>query len=111
MSESAADQAGVSRRALLRLWAVGGLGVGVAAGGGLGGPYLAQKGLLSLDGAFGATSTELGDLLFYKEVFPTSPLILSPFSDPLVIPPAASPVPASVYTDPKKWPRPPGPGV
>ncbi|MFL6132065.1 MAG: hypothetical protein ACJ72A_04665, partial [Nocardioidaceae bacterium] len=110
MADSSADQVGLSRRTLLRFGAVGGLGVGVAAAGALGGPYLSQKGLLSLDGAFGATSTELGDLLFYKEVFPTSPLILSPFSDPLVIPPAAKPVPASEYTDPKKWARPPGPG-
>src|SRR3954453_21753473 len=111
MSDSSADQVGLSRRTMLRLGAVGGVGVGVTAAGAFGRPYLSQKGLLSPDGAFGATSTALGDLLFYKEVFPTSPLILSPFSDPLVIPPAASPVPASVYTDRKKWPRPPGPGV
>src|SRR3954454_2691548 len=102
---------GVSRRSVLKWGAVGGLGVGVAAAQGFGGPFLAQKGLLSPDGAFGATSTAIGDLLLYTEVFPTSPLILNPFSDPLQIPPAARPVPASEYTDTKKWARPPGPGL
>src|SRR3954447_26683299 len=80
---------------------------GVAAVQGVGVPKLHQRGLLSPDGAFGATSTALGDLLFYTEVFPTSPLILNPFSDELPIPPAAKPVPASEYTN---WARPPGPG-
>jgi hypothetical protein len=47
---------------------------------------MAQRGLLSADGAFAATSTALGDVLFYIEKFPTSPLIISPFSDPLPIP-------------------------
>ena len=37
---------------------------------------------------FAATATALGDLLFYKEKFPTSPLILNPFNDPLPIPKA-----------------------
>src|SRR3954447_24390484 len=83
---------GVSRRALLRLTAAGALGAGVAAASGSGLPFLAQKGLLSTNGAFAATSTALADLLFYTEVFPTSPLILNPFSDPLVIPKAAIPV-------------------
>src|SRR3954447_13407959 len=102
---------GVSRRSVLKWGAVGGLGVGVAAAQGFGTPFLSQKGLLSPDGAFGATSTAIGDLLLYTEVFPTSPLILNPFSDPLPIPAAARPVPASVYTDRTKWARPPGPGL
>src|SRR4051794_31352665 len=98
---------GVSRRSVLKWGAVGGLGVGVAAAQGFGAPLLSRKGLLSPDGAFGATSTAIGDLLLYTEVFPTSPLILNPFSDPLQIPPAARPVPASEYSS---WARPPGRG-
>jgi hypothetical protein len=57
---------GVSRRAVLRLGAVGATGVALTAAGEFGAPYLAQKGLLSADGAFAATATALGDLLFYK---------------------------------------------
>ncbi|MEO6144787.1 MAG: multicopper oxidase domain-containing protein [Dermatophilaceae bacterium] len=71
-------------------------------------PFLSQRGLLSADGAFAATSTELGDNLFYLEAFPTSPLILSPFSDPLLIPKALAPEPESAY---KAWTQPPGGGV
>jgi FtsP/CotA-like multicopper oxidase with cupredoxin domain len=74
---------------------------------GFGGPFLAQRGLLSADGAFAATSTVLGDNLFYIEAFPTSPLILSPFSDALPIPKALAPVPKSEYS---AWAQPPGPG-
>jgi FtsP/CotA-like multicopper oxidase with cupredoxin domain len=74
---------------------------------GLGGPFLAQRGLLSADGAFAASSTALGDKLFYIEAFPTSPLILSPFSDALTVPKALAPVPKSQYS---AWPNPPGPG-
>src|SRR3954453_366586 len=98
---------GVSRRALLRLTAVGALGAGVAAASGSGLPFLAQKGLLSTNGAFAATSTALADLLFYTEVFPTSPLILNPFSYELVSPPAMKPVPRDEYMG---WSSPPGPG-
>ncbi len=42
------------------------------------------------------------------EVFPTSPLILSPFTDPLPIPRALAPVPKAVVDT---WAKPPGPGV
>src|SRR4051812_48779900 len=84
---------GVSRRALLRLTAVGALGAGVAAASGSGLPFLAQKGLLSTNGAFAATSTALAALLFYPEVSPPTPLFLTPFSDELVAPPAMKPVP------------------
>jgi FtsP/CotA-like multicopper oxidase with cupredoxin domain len=106
LESDAAD--GVSRRSVLKWGAVGGLGVGVAAAQGFGTPFLAQKGLLSPDGAFGATSTAIGDLVLYTEVFPTSPLIMSPFSDPLPIPPVAKPVPVTEYS---AWSRPPGPGL
>ena len=54
-----------------------------------GAPYLAQKGLLSTDGAFAATATALGDLLFYKEEFPTSPLILDAVQRPAADPEGA----------------------
>jgi hypothetical protein len=98
----------VTRRVVLRLGAVGAAGAAVTAAGGLAAPYLAQKGLLSADGAFAATATALGDLLFYQEVYPTSPLlILSPFTDALPIPKALAPVPASTV---RSWPLPPGPG-
>jgi FtsP/CotA-like multicopper oxidase with cupredoxin domain len=43
-----------------------------------------------------------------KEVFPTSPLILSPFTDPLFIPLPLDPVPTNVF---KLWGSPPGPGL
>src|SRR3954466_16187356 len=107
MTEDTADDklpCGVSRRALLRLTAAGALGAGVAAASGSGLPFLAQKGLLSTNGAFAATSTALADLLFYTEVFPTSPLILNPFSDELVIPPALKPASAEELADTAKWP-------
>jgi FtsP/CotA-like multicopper oxidase with cupredoxin domain len=92
---------------VLRLGAVGGAGAALVAAQGLGVPFLARKGLLSGDGAFGATSTVLGDNLFYIEAFPTSPLILSPFRDLLAIPRALAPVPKSQYS---AWGKPPGPG-
>ena len=97
---------GVSRRTLLKLGAVGLAGAAVGAGRAVGAPYLAQKGLLSPDGAFAATSLALTDLV-YIEAFPTSPLILSPFSDTLPIPQALAPVPKSVYSG---WAKPPGGG-
>src|SRR4051812_20066303 len=37
----------------------------------------------------------------YIEAFPTSPLILNPFTDPLVIPPAMRPADPATITDPK----------
>jgi len=92
---------------MLQLGAVGATGVALTAGRELGGPYLARRGLLSADGAFAATSTALGDTLLYIEDFPISPLILYPFVDELLVPPAATPVPPAVY---KKWSSPPGPG-
>src|SRR5215218_1526146 len=98
---------GVTRRVLLRFGAVGATGVALAAAGEAGAPYLAQKGLLSADGPFAATATALGDLLFYREVYPTSPLILEPFVDELLNPKALAPVPPPTV---RGWPLPPGPG-
>src|SRR3954454_14618423 len=101
-------ESGLSRRTMLRLGAVGATGAALTAAGGLGGPFLAPKGLLSADGAFAATSTAIGDILLYTEAFPTSPLILDPFTDALPIPKALAPVPKSEYSN---WAKPPGPGL
>jgi FtsP/CotA-like multicopper oxidase with cupredoxin domain len=80
--------------------------VGLTAYRGLAMPYLADRGWLSADGAFAATSTALADAL-YTEAFPTSPLILTPFRDALTIPKALRPTPQSAF---RRWPHPPGPG-
>ena len=93
------------RRLFLRLGAAGAGGLAIAGAGGLATPYLAQRGLLSPDGALAATSTALGDTLFYTEAFPTSPLILEPFHDELNVPKALAP-----STDFTSWDKPPGPG-
>ncbi|EMY33905.1 bilirubin oxidase [Arthrobacter crystallopoietes BAB-32] len=98
---------GFSRRTALRVAAAGSLGAALLAAKGLGRPFLEQRGLLSADGAFAATSTALSDMLFYVEKFPTSPLILSPFTDELPIPKALRPVPRTEYSS---WASPPGPG-
>ena len=106
-TDDSATSTGLARRTLLR---VGAAGAAVAAVGGartLAVPYLGQRGLLSPDGAFAATSTLVGDVLFYAENFPTSPLIVSPFTDALPIPQALRPVPPSEFTG---WAQPPGPG-
>ena len=108
MSHETSETSGTSRRTILRLGAAGGLGLGLAAVQGVGSPYLARQGLLSADGVFSAASTALGDLLFYTEAFPTSPLILTPFRDVLSIPKALAPLPTSEFS---AWQKPPGPGL
>ncbi|HEV7657419.1 MAG TPA: multicopper oxidase domain-containing protein, partial [Mycobacteriales bacterium] len=70
-------------------------------------PNLKMRGLMSGDGIFGATSIALADSL-YIEDFPITPLILNPFTDPLLIPPAATPL---TPTEVAALPLPPGPGV
>jgi FtsP/CotA-like multicopper oxidase with cupredoxin domain len=96
----------ISRRSLLRAGAVGLAVVGAGAGKVLMQPSLERRGLLSTDGVFGAASMAAADAL-YIEAFPTSPLILHPFTDPLLVPRALTPLtPAQVAAlDP-----PPGPG-
>jgi FtsP/CotA-like multicopper oxidase with cupredoxin domain len=106
VSEESASTGGLPRRTILRLGAAGGAGAALAAARAWAGPLLAQGGPLSADGAFAATSAALGDAL-YVEKFPTSPLVLSPFTDPLRVPKALAPVPKSVVS---AWPNPPGPG-
>jgi FtsP/CotA-like multicopper oxidase with cupredoxin domain len=101
------ESAGVTRRNVLRVGAVGVAAVGLGAGKVLMQPSLQARGLLSKDGVFERASVALADAL-YDEDFPISPLILNPFTDPLLIPPAAKPLtPAEVAA----LPLPPGPGV
>ena len=83
------ESGGLSRRTLLRVGASGAaLGAFYAAGSTLG--PLESRGLLSADGVFDATAIELADSL-YTEAFPTSPVVLSPFTDPLPIPQVLAP--------------------
>jgi FtsP/CotA-like multicopper oxidase with cupredoxin domain len=89
------SRSSLPRRTVLRVGAAGVTGAAVIAAGDLWVPSLARRGLLSLDGAFGAASTALGDAVFFTEVFPTSPLILHPFTDPLTVPKALAPVATS----------------
>ena len=102
-----AERHGLSRRNVLRAGAVGIAAVGVGAGKVLLQPSLEAKGFLTPNGLVGAASQAVADSL-YDEDYPTSPLILNPFNDPLLIPSAARPLsPAQVAAlDP-----PPGPGV
>ncbi len=65
---------------------------------------LKRRGLLSVNGVFDAVSIALADAI-YVEKFPTSPLILSPFRDPLPIPRALAPVPKDAWSAWKSPPR------
>src|SRR3954454_20691035 len=85
------EKNGLTRRDMLKLGA-GGAGMMALTAGGLAVPR-----------GFGASSTSGG---VYIEAFPTSPLILSPFTDPLTIPKAALPVAKSEVDT---WSSPPGP--
>ena len=95
------------RRSLLRLGALGVTGGALLTAKSLWAPGLAERGLLSPNGAFAATSTALVDIAFYIEAFPTSPLVLSPFTDPLTVPEPLKPEPPSAYLS---WTQTPGPG-
>ncbi len=97
----------IPRRMFLRLGAVGVGAVALAvASDGLA-PNLRRRGLMSGDGVFDAASIAWADSI-YNESFPTSPLILDPFSDELVPPKALAPTPTLEYSG---WKSPPGPGV
>ena len=95
------------RRTFLKLGAVGTAAVALGATGSIIVPELRRKGLMSANGLFDAASMAWADGI-YKEVYPTSPLILSPFSDELIVPKALAPVPDADYKD---WTNPPGPGA
>ena len=97
----------VGRREFIRLGAIGGAAVAAGAVAASWTPGLRQRGLLSADGVFDAASIAWANDL-YDEDFPTSPLILNPFSDKLPIPEALLPVPHEEWTN---WPDAPGPGL
>jgi FtsP/CotA-like multicopper oxidase with cupredoxin domain len=88
--EAPADHGLMSRRALLRAGAAGAATLGFYGATSLM-PSLSGRGFLSPDGVFGAASQALADSI-YTEVLPTSPLIMSPFTDPLPIPKVLQPV-------------------
>src|SRR5690242_21392724 len=102
-SDDSALERLMSRRSLLRVGAAGAAAFGLGVGRLTVEPSLARRGFASPDGVFGATSMALADAL-YTEAFPTSPLIVNPFRDPLPVPRALTPVPRSVWT---AWPNPP----
>ena len=96
MTEDTGERSVIPRRALLRAGAIGAGAVGLTAAKTLIAPNLAGRGLWSPDGVFGAASIAWADNI-YTEAFPISPLILTPFTDPLVIPPALQPEDASTW--------------
>jgi hypothetical protein len=106
MTQEKTAKNATTRRTILRLGALGGAGLAFGAVQGVVKPSLKSQAWFSPDGAFAATSDALAAAL-YLELFPTSPLILSPFNDPLPIPKALKPVPKSVFSG---WADPPGPG-
>jgi len=106
MNETPTERIKIPRRALLKIGAVGTAAVAVGSASSIVVPELRRKGLYSANGVFDATSIALAGKI-YDEVFPTSPLILSPFQDPLNVPKALAPVDWSEYSN---WDSPPGPG-
>ena len=96
----------VGRREFIRLGAIGGAAVAAGAVASTWMPDLRKRGLLSAEGVFDAASIAWADML-YDESYPTSPLILNPFSDELPVPVALRPEP---YGDWTYWPDAPGPG-
>src|SRR3954453_1506075 len=85
------DKVQLTRRDMLRL-SIGGAGMFALTASGLAVPSGLAKG--------GGGSGNI-----YLEAFPTSPLILTPFNDPLTVPKALRPVPK---TDVDAWSSPPG---
>jgi FtsP/CotA-like multicopper oxidase with cupredoxin domain len=85
-----------------RFLQAGAVGAGALALAGVGAP----AGPLVRNALFGFADAAADSL--YIEAFPTSPLILNPFTDQLPIPKALAPVPQSVYST---WKNPPGPGL
>jgi FtsP/CotA-like multicopper oxidase with cupredoxin domain len=96
-----------SRRWALRLSAAGAAAVTVGAGRAMVMPGLDDRGLANADGILDAASIALANAI-YTEVFPTSPLILDPFNDELLVPKAATPL---TNAEIAALPDPPGPGV
>jgi FtsP/CotA-like multicopper oxidase with cupredoxin domain len=106
MSETTTEREVFPRRSLLKLGAAGTAAVALGTTGSLIVPELRRRGLMSADGLFDAASIAWANVI-YKEVYPTSPLIMSPFQDALSVPKALRPVPSGDYSS---WRKPPGPG-
>ena len=101
-----AERVGISRRNVLRAGAVGAAVVGVGAAKVLMQPSLQARGLLSRTASSGRLDRPRG-LALHRGV-PDLAADPNPFTDPLLIPPAATPLtPAEVAA----LPLPPGPGV
>jgi FtsP/CotA-like multicopper oxidase with cupredoxin domain len=97
----------VARRTFLKMGAIGAAVVAAGTAGSLVVPDLRRRGLWTPDGVFDAASIAWANAV-YTEAFPTSPLILSPFSDELPVPRALAPIAKSEWSN---WAQPPGPGV
>src|SRR3954470_8902573 len=95
-AEKPADRSGLRRGTFLKLGAAGAGAFALGTAGEAVIPELKKRGLFSANGVFDAASTSIADVV-YLEVFPTSPLILNPFYDPLVVPWAMRPIPQSTY--------------
>jgi len=93
-AEKPADRGGLRRGTFLKMGAAGAGALALGATGEAVVPGLRKRGLFSANGVFDASSTAIADLI-YIEAFPTSPLILSPFRDPLLIPKALAVPPSS----------------
>jgi len=96
----------VKRRTVLKFGAAGAAAVAVGVTASTVVPDLRNKGLMSADGAFHAASIALAGAI-YTNVYPTSPLIMSPFTDQLPIPKALAPEP---IVEVSSWADTPGPG-
>ena len=106
MTDTTIERSALQRRTFLKLGAAGAGAVALGAAGSVLGPDLRKRGLMSADGVFDAASIAFADSI-YIEAFPTSPVILNPFNDPLPVPVAKAPVPAAEW---KNWVNAPGPG-
>ena len=107
MTDTHTERNPLARRTFLKLGAAGGAAVAIGAAASVLAPNLRGKGLLSKDGVFDAAAIAWADSI-YIEAFPTSPLILQPFTDQLPVPKALVPVQKSEWTS---WAYPPGPGT
>lgn len=106
MGEHADHPGAFARRNLLKMGAAGTAAVALGTAGSILVPNLRRRGLLSADGVFDAAAIAWADSI-YAEVFPTSPLIMTPFNDELVVPKALRPTPKSEF---ESWASPPGKG-
>ena len=108
MTDVMGDANLVKRRIVLKFGAAGAAALVAGVTGSIAIPDLRRKGLLSADGLVENAAISWADAI-YTEVFPTSPLIVSPFVDALRIPKALAPTPTSVYSG---WgSKTPGPGA